>query len=756
MATCTIFRNFTIPVEKKPLLLIANDIASDLYKPQVEEIRRLIAFGDKETAQEKKKQLLAFTPSAVFKDKRQMPFLEMYSGFVHLDFDKLNPDQLKAAMDIIKNIPYTFLSFISPSGNGLKVFVEIDSGIEHHDIAYQQVQKYYEEATRLKADPSCKDITRLCFMSYHPELYKNIMNEKFNVKLPEIRTEPEVQLKPKPVNPHVQMMETALNTTFLFNQQILFTNQKSQYTNGNRNNYMYLLASNCNRAGVPENDTLELCLQHFDLSEKEVKASVQSAYTQHISEHAKFANLANLAKLQTTGQPQEPEEDLLEDYLKSTPTIPDQVYDALPYILKEGARAFTDKRKRDVFFTGALSIISGCLPKVTGIYFQERVFPHLYTFIIAPAASGKGVLKNAKRLADKYHQKILQQSRDAQKVYEIQLADFKQSERNRKKGEPTPERPEAPPFKIIFIPADCSKARMIEHLKANDGQGIICETEADTMSGAKKQDWGDYSTILRNAFHHEMVSSTRKTENQYDEINEPRLAVALSGTPAQAPRLLSSAEDGLFSRFLFYAYKNDIQWQDPSPNCNTVIFNDHFDSLSVQILDLIGMLEQSPTTIELSPSQWQLINTKFPQMLSEVVTFTSEDAAGVVYRLGLILFRICMIFSALRKFENGEMVEKIICTDEDFNTALKIIQTYLAHSLLMFNNLPKQNETMQFHSYDGGKKKFFKTLPKEFTRKEATELGKNFKLSPRTVDEILKCSTGVTLTKIKAGLYSRI
>lgn len=449
------------------------------------------------------------------------------------------------------------------------------------------------------------------------------------------------------------------------------------------------------------------------------------------------------------------DEDPLEDYLKTTPTIPDEVFEALPNIIKEGARAFTDKRKRDVFFTGAISILSGCLPNVTGVYFQERVFPHLYTFIIAPAASGKGVLKNAKRLADKYHQKILQQSRDAQKVHENEMADFKQLERTKSKGEPAPEKPEKPPFKIVFIPADCSKARMIEHLKANDGKGIICETEADTMSGAKKQDWGDYSTILRTAFHHETVSSTRKTDNQYDEINDPCLAVALTGTPAQAPRLLSSAEDGLFSRFLFYAYKNKIEWQDPSPQSNTIVFNDHFEALSEQVLGLISLMEQSHTTIELPPSQWLTINTEFPLMLSEVVTFTSEDAAGVVYRMGLIFFRLCMILSALRKFENGEMTATIICTDEDFNTVLLIVQTYLEHNLLMFNNLPKQNETMQFHSGDG-KRKFFEALPQEFTRKEATEIGTKFKLSARTVDDVLKSATGYTLTKIKAGSYQRI
>ncbi|MBK7678193.1 MAG: DUF3987 domain-containing protein [Chitinophagaceae bacterium] len=271
----------------------------------------------------------------------------------------------------------------------------------------------------------------------------------------------------------------------------------------------------------------------------------------------------------------------------------------------------------------------------------------------------------------------------------------------------------------------------------------------------QKQDWGDYSPILRSAFHHEKISISRKTGNEYVEINEPRLAVALSGTPAQAPRLISSAEDGLFSRFLFYAFKNNIEWQDPSPKSNTIVYNDHFEALSDQILQLINLLEQSPTMVELQPSQWQIINTTFPKMLSEVVTFTSEDAAGVVYRLGLVLFRICMIFSALRKHENGDMTETIICTDEDFNTALLIVQTYLQHSLLMFNNLPKQNESMQFHSGDG-KRKFFEALPKEFTRKEATEIGTKFKLSARTVDDVLKSCLGVSLTKIKAGSYQRI
>lgn len=768
MASCTIFKNFAVAVENKSLIVISNSIASDKYKEAVEEIQTLIAQGRAKEATEKKQQLPAFTPSATFKEKRLLTQIEQYSGFVHLDFDKLTPEQLEAAFKIIASIPYTFLCFRSPSGNGLKVFVEINTGALLHDIAYAQVMQYYENATGLKADVKCKDITRLCFMSYHPELYKNIRNEKFLVDAPTGTEVPQQVAIPviKQVDTTTQTdFETAFGVsqsqtqavevndiTDLLDECKRFTEQKKTYTEGNRNEFIYTFASNCNRKGIAEDIALQYAQANYDLPAKEIIASFRSAYTHHVAE---FAQFAKSAKLQTAKQLQpNTEEDPLEDYLKTTPTIPDEVFEALPHILKEGAKAFTDKRKRDVFFTGAISILSGCLPNVTGVYFQERVFPHLYTFIIAPAASGKGVLKNAKRLADKYHQKVLQQSRDAQKIHENEMADFKQLERNKNKGEPAPEKPEKPPFKIVFIPADCSKARMIEHLKANDGKGIICETEADTMSGAKKQDWGDYSTILRSAFHHETVSSTRKTDNQYDEINDPCLAVALTGTPAQAPRLLSSAEDGLFSRFLFYAYKNKIEWQDPSPQSNTIVYNDHFEVLSEQVLSLISLLEQSPTTIELTPAQWAVINTQFPLMLSEVVTFTSEDAAGVVYRLGLIFFRLCMILSALRKFENGEMTDTITCTDEDFNTVLQIVQTYLEHSLLMFNNLPKQNETMQFQSGDG-KRKFFEALPTEFTRKEATEIGTKFKLAARTVDDILKSATGYTLTKIKAGLYQK-
>ena len=755
MSACTIFTKFTTPVEDVSLIVISKRIASDVYKNEILEIRSLVEQGKTEEASNKKKQLVAFTPSGVFKEKRLLPNLERYTQFLHLDFDKLTTEQLQNAFNVISKIPYTFLCFVSPSGNGLKVFIEVNTEIEHHDIAYLQVQKHYEDATGLKADPSCKDITRLCFVSYDPNLFKNINNEKFIVSINDADSLDKENYQPVNTN-KMQLNERAedLNDAFIFNQQIQFTNKKLNYSNGNRNNYMYLLASNCNRAGLSESTTYQYCIQNFDLLEKEIKDSIKSAYTHHPSEFAKFANIAMLQNQITQNIETEIEDDL-HDYLKSTPTIPDEIFEKLPRILRNGTSAFDERRKRDVFFTAALAILSGCLPKVTGIYHQERVYTHLYTFIIAPPASGKGVLKNAKRLADKHHQKILEQSRAEQKKYDAEMIDFKNQSRNLKKGDAPPEQPEKPAFKIVFIPADTSHARMIEHLQMNDGEGIICETEADTMSGAKKQDWGDYSPALRSAFHHEKITFTRKTNNEYIEINEPRLAVALTGTPAQAPKLISSAEDGLFTRFLFYAFKNDIHWQDPSPISKTIVYNDHFEALSNQVLNLIEFLNLSPTEIHLTTLQWQILNNTFAKILNEVTTFTSENASGIVFRLGLIMYRICMIFTALRKFENSEINNNYTCNNEDFNIALLVVKTYLSHSILMFNNLPKQGDNMTFVGGDN-KRKFFEALPKEFTRKEAVSIGSSYKLSPRSVDEVLKMALGNSLTKQKTGLYQKI
>ena len=59
-----------------------------------------------------------------------------------------------------------------------------------------------------------------------------------------------------------------------------------------------------------------------------------------------------------------------------------------------------------------------------------------------------------------------------------------------------------------------------------------------------------------------MISSLRKKDREYVEILKPKFSAILSGTPEQVFNLIPSAENGLFSRFIFYVMPTEIVWHD--------------------------------------------------------------------------------------------------------------------------------------------------------------------------------------------------
>jgi len=303
---------------------------------------------------------------------------------------------------------------------------------------------------------------------------------------------------------------------------------------------------------VPIQQVITYAKTAFDLSAIEIEKTIESAFKHHQKEQNTKQSNKTENKL--------PDAPSLIETLQKSPFLPDTIFDQLPDILRKGCKAFTDRRERDVFLTGALAVLSGCVPNVTGLYDRALNYPNIFSFIIAPAASGKGAMKYAKMLGDVYHKHLLEESQESFKEYKIQLTDYYQSLAQYKKNKRStpPEEPIQPPFRILFIPANSSSAMVIKHLKDSTGSGIMCETEADTLGNTLKQDWGGYSDLLRKAFHFEKMSYSRKSNEEFFEIDEPRLSVAISGTPKQVLRLIPSTEDGLFSRFLFYVFS--VQW----------------------------------------------------------------------------------------------------------------------------------------------------------------------------------------------------
>jgi hypothetical protein len=722
MNKCTQFEGFNKPVADKSISEVIDEIRKGHHKEPIEKLRLLIAQGETDKADRLKKKLLGFTPSGCFSTGRRSEFLNSHSGLIHLDFDKISPSELDRIKPLLTQIEFTRAFFVSPSGNGIKVFVEADVSIATHSLLYIQIQKYYEEKLGILADPACKDVTRLCFVSYDEEAYLNI-NSKFYIA--------------KSSN---DRREADSNCDFV--ECVNLTKKQSTYQLGNRNNFIFKLGKNCQRKGITQDEAYKNILSLYDLPTSEIQSTIRSAYS-------------TVSSISAENKDKSIEDTELDDKIiaKQSPTIPLRVYENLPDLLHKSVTVFSDPREKDVLLTSVLSVTSGCLFNVMGIYDKDPVYPNLYSFVVAPAASGKGVMKYARKLGSKYHNLLLEKYKNDLRLFNAELAAYKMALRSAKKGDKL-EEPIPPKFIVFYIPANVSQAMILSHLQDNDGKGVIFETEADSMGNALKQDWGSYSDLMRKAFHHEPISSSRKTNSEFISIEKPRLSIAISGTQGQVSNLIHSAEDGLFSRFIYYTFNAQPKWRDVSPKANIGNLDTYFENLSQTIVDLIEHTETYPLEVALSEKQWVLLNDFGAKCLNNITCFNSEEAASIPKRMLLIGFKIMLILTSLRRFEDGDTIKSLPCSQEDFEVSLILVETYLEHSVIMYNKLPKTHAKVQPRSSD--KQALFAKLPQKFSRKDAITLATQLKIGERTTDSFLKKLVEIgELTQPSFGNYEK-
>ena len=269
----TIFKNFNEVVEHKSIATILEEIKTGKYKPGIIYLRKSLAENKTEAYNKAKKSLPAFTPSGKFVGGRKLEFLADYSNCIILDIDKLSAADLQNAKHLANQSEFTFASFISPSGNGLKILVKINSDKANHKEAFLLVQAHYENILKLEIDKSGKDVTRLCFYSWDENLYLN-ENSKTFVTL-------SADEMPLVNDCHPELVEgpqTTESSEVVYNHCIKFTEKKVQFVNGSRNVFVHQLACNLNRKGVSLHEALGYILTDFGYDEKEVTQAVNSAY----------------------------------------------------------------------------------------------------------------------------------------------------------------------------------------------------------------------------------------------------------------------------------------------------------------------------------------------------------------------------------------------------------------------------------------------------------------------------------------------
>ena len=317
----SIFQNFTTIIENKPFADILTDIKTGKYRGPVIYIRKCLQEQKLESYEKAKKGLPAFTPSGEFEGGRNQDTLIKYSSIIVLDFDKLSQEQLKKCRESSMDDPHTMALFISPSGNGLKVFVQTQATAVTHKETFLKVQAYYEQLTGLSIDKSGKDLTRLCFMSLDPDLYHNPNSQVFTINQTSTTLLEESPLRLQEKGPGDEVKPPATTKPdFLkiYQDSIKLTEHKEYFVTGNRNNFVHQLACNLNRSGVPFSAALGFILADYNYDEKEVMAAVNSAY-KNTSEHAKKHEAESKPRSEAKEQSDETEED--EEPKKRIPAI---------------------------------------------------------------------------------------------------------------------------------------------------------------------------------------------------------------------------------------------------------------------------------------------------------------------------------------------------------------------------------------------------------------------------------------------------
>lgn len=230
-------------------------------KSKIDNIRSI---EDKEKRNLEKGKLKSVCFSGKFARRSANAIIE-HSGFACLDFDDVDDPQ--CLRDSLQDNEYIYSAFISPSGNGVKALVKVPKEINNY-------KKYYEalcETFDSNLDTKTKDISRVCYESYDPDLFIN-ENSKVWVLKKEFTEVSRINKYPK----HFTISETNKKVDVI----LKWFNKKFTLNAGERNNNLFKLASGLNRAGLPDNEALSLFKNYYSagLKESELQSIIKSAY----------------------------------------------------------------------------------------------------------------------------------------------------------------------------------------------------------------------------------------------------------------------------------------------------------------------------------------------------------------------------------------------------------------------------------------------------------------------------------------------
>jgi len=133
---------------------------------------------DYHTGKLEKTALKAVTPSGIFNESRANKNLKSHSGFINIDIDqKDNQQKLIEIRDTLYADSFIYAAHLSASGKGISIYIRINP--DKHYESFIALERYFADKYQIVIDTACKDVSRLRFISYDPELYINEKAKKW-------------------------------------------------------------------------------------------------------------------------------------------------------------------------------------------------------------------------------------------------------------------------------------------------------------------------------------------------------------------------------------------------------------------------------------------------------------------------------------------------------------------------------------------------------------------------------------------------
>ena len=303
----------------------------------------------------------------------------------------------------------------------------------------------------------------------------------------------------------------------------------------------------------------------------------------------------------------------------------------LPESVQQMISLASTPEEQDIILMATLAAASACVPNM---YFRygptgKKYYANLQCFILAAAASGKGIANQALemvRVIDEQHP--------------------------------------------MLIAGDSTLAAWYKALEAQGGVGYMHESEGSVITDIWKASAANYNTALRKAAEHEAISRNRV--KGASEIKCPRLSMLLTGTFGQYKALVPSVENGYFSRLLTVVIRG----------------TNGFDKRYVRskggqsaVPQIVGnrLLRTYEALMEGDEREWSLTDAQKERLgehleteYATLIELLGDNFHSAVIRMAVQIERIAMVFSAMR----GNFAE---CADFDYETAELIGNRLLLH-----------------------------------------------------------------------------